>query len=96
MAAAYAADKKGPVPEGPIPPPALEMAWQCERWGALPNHGGLRDQPVRLMRDMTATANVYSAISTWRRSKNWAEFQKDNPKVWEIVSYVLKRRKNAR
>ena len=97
MAAAYAADKKGPVPQGPIPPPQLIKAWQCHRWGGGKlNPGGLRNQPVKLMREMTACENVYDAVTAWRRSKNWAQFQKDNPKTWTIVGEVLKRRKNAR
>ena len=96
MLAAYSADKKGPVPEGDIPPPALVEAWKCHRWDALPEPGGLRDQPIRLMADMTLCENVYDAIKAWRRSKNWALFQKDNPQTWEIVSEVLRRRKNAR
>jgi len=98
LAAAYTAHKKGPIPDGPIPPPALIEAWKCQRWGSLPNPGGLRDQPVILMRDMTAADNVYDAIRSWRASKNWAHFQRDNPVKWRIVDAVLTRRRgvNAR
>ena len=90
MLAADAADKKG------RPPQALVEAWKCHRWDALPEPGGLRDQPIRLMADMTLCENVYDAIKVWRRSKNWARFQQDNPQTWEIVSEVLRRRKNGR
>jgi hypothetical protein len=90
LTAADAADKKGQ------PPPALITAWTCHRWNALPEPGGLRDQPMRLMADMTLCENVYDAISAWRRSDNWALFQKNNPHTWEIVSEVLRRRKHAR
>lgn len=87
MAAANAADKNGD------PPPVLVRAWQCERWTALPNPGGLRDQPVREMADMTATSNVYTAIRQWKSSGNWANFQKNNPVQWRIVSHILKMRR---
>ena len=87
MAAANAADKKGD------PPPVLVRAWQCERWGTLPELAGLRDQPVREMTDMTATSNVYTAIRQWKSSKDWAKFQKDNPVQWRVVSHILKMRK---
>jgi len=89
MAAANAADKKG------IPPPALTESWKCDRWGALPNPGGLRDQPMIMMRDMTVASNVYSAISAWQRSKNWVHFQRDYPVAWRIVGEVLKRRREG-
>jgi hypothetical protein len=90
MAAADVVDMKGD------PPPALVTAWKCQRWGTLPNAGGLRDQPVRLMRDMTACENVYNAMKAWHTAKNWAQFSKDNREQWRIVSEILKRRRNAR
>ena len=53
--------------EGDEPPPApLFMAWQCERWHALPAAGGMLDQEYKLMRSMTACVNVYNAVSHLR------------------------------
>jgi len=86
MAAADAVDKKG------IPPPALKLAWQCLNWNTLPYAGGLRDQPIAMMRDMNTAIAVYNAVSDWRHSKNWVHFQENYPNKWEIVGEILKRR----
>ena len=87
MAAADAARGRGTLP------PALKLAWQCDRWGALPNGGGLRDQPARLMADMAAASNIYNAMHAfWRGMKgpNIADWQKAHPDESKIVGLVMR------
>jgi len=42
------------------------MAWQCERWNALPEAGGLFDQDAKLMTRMTALSNIYATVARYR------------------------------
>lgn len=46
----------------------LRMAWQCERWHALPEQGGLLDQPAGMLQRMAAMLNVYNAFKTFKAS----------------------------
>ena len=48
--------------DGP-PPPELRLAWQCQRWGGLPDAGGIYDQDAELLYRMTALNNVYRVVS---------------------------------
>lgn len=78
------------------PPPTLRYAWQCERWGALPNAGGLRDQPARMMADMPVAANVYNARKRYwhaMRNGNIVDWKRKNPDAWDIVAKVLELRR---
>jgi hypothetical protein len=73
--------------------------WQCERFGALPDAGGLMDQSARLMADMQAAGNVHAAVRSWRASKNWQQWSQDHPQEWGIVQLVTrldKERKRGR
>lgn len=47
---------------GEPPPPELELAWQCERWRAMPDAGGLLDQDNGLMRKMTIYSNIFNTV----------------------------------
>ena len=57
------------VDEGGPPPPELSLAWDTERWGVLPDAGGLYDQDYALLRRMKVAANVYAALSGYRNMK---------------------------
>lgn len=46
------------------PPPELGLAFQCERWGALPVAGGILDQPLALFSRMDAALSVYRAFKS--------------------------------
>lgn len=46
---------------GEPPPPLLQQAWQIKRWGALPEAGGLRDQPAGLLARMAILLDIYTA-----------------------------------
>ena len=50
------------------PPNELKMAWQCERWHALPDAGGIMDQDFVLMQRMATLSNIYNAVSAWRNA----------------------------
>lgn len=94
LAAFAAADGRGETP------PELRYAWQCQRWGSLPNAGGLRDQPMRLMADMPVALNVYNARQAYwyaMRNGNIVTWQQQNASKWKIVNEVLRlRREYAR
>ena len=57
------------VVENAPPPPDLVTAWQCDRWGCLPEDGAYYDQDFGLMRRITALSNVYSGVSRLRNSR---------------------------
>jgi hypothetical protein len=55
------------VVDGESPaPPELSLAWQCKRWGCLPDTGAYLDQDYVLLRRMTALSNIYDAYSRYR------------------------------
>lgn len=49
------------------PPAELVLAWQCERWHALPLPGGMFDQDYRLIRTMAVLLNIHTVVSRFRR-----------------------------
>ncbi len=56
------------VDEGAPAPPELQLAWQCERWHALPDVGALYQQDAQTMNRMGALSSVYDALSHMRNS----------------------------
>ena len=64
----------------------LRMAWQCERWHALPEQGGLLDQPAGMMQRMAAMLNVYNAFKTFKASSgNLMALANSQPQVLTLV-----------
>ena len=51
---------------GESPPADLQLAWKCQKWGALPCGGGMYDQPFVTMQNMTVLSNVYDTVSYMR------------------------------
>ena len=48
---------------GAAPPPAeLSLAWDCQRWGALPDSGGLYEQDFVLVYRMDILSNIYNTV----------------------------------
>ena len=90
LAAAAAAEGIGGMPA------ELELALQCERWGALPEPGGLLDQPMGLLARMSAALNVYNALkSEQQRGKaTLTEWSRSNPAAWHVVARIEKMRLN--
>lgn len=44
------------------PPPELRLAWQCSKWNALPEAGGLYEQEYQLLLRMNYTMSIFNAI----------------------------------
>ena len=83
LAAANCAEGKG------LPPMELQYAWQCSDYSALPNAGGLRDQPVSLMNGMTACLNVWSAMKEYLQNNQTTEWVRKNPEKWKVIVAVM-------
>ena len=79
LAVADCADGKGP------PPGELQLAWQARGWGALPEAGGLLDQPAGLLDRMSTCLHVYDAVTAYKKSPGGqeGEFSKKNPAAWQ-------------
>ncbi len=75
------ATKKG------APPPELELAWSARSWKALPEPGGLLDQPAGLLKRMQISINIWDAFQQWKAHKPGDEiaFKKNYPWAWEII-----------
>jgi len=86
LAAAACAEGKGQ------PPPELMLGWEMERFHALPEPGGLRDQIAGEVMRCRAVLNVYGAFQSFRGSRNWAAWSKTNQTQWAIVSQVMELR----
>ncbi len=72
-------------------PAALQLAWQAERWGALPEAGGLLDQPAGLMQRMGALMNVYNAYKTMQaHTGKLVQLANTNPQVISLVRQIEK------
>jgi len=44
------------------PPADLRIMWYCQRWGALPEAGGIYDQSDTQMHRMSVLDNVHRAV----------------------------------
>ena len=72
--------------DGAEAPMELRMAWQCERWHALPEQGGLLDQPAGMLQRMAAMLNVYNAFKTFKASSgNLMALANSQPQVLTLV-----------
>lgn len=71
---------------GGEPPPDLELAWVCDKWG-LPDSGAVLDQSVLLLNRMRTAKNVYDAFHSMMNfsgdQKTWSE---EHPVHWQIVA----------
>ena len=89
LAAADAAEGVGGMPA------ELELGLQCERWNALPEPGGLLDQPLGLLQRMGAAVNVYKAFVSERQRGNvtLTEWSRRDPGAWRTLASVEKMRR---
>jgi len=89
LAAADAAEGVGGMPA------ELELGLQCERWNALPEPGGLLDQPLGLLQRMGAAVNVYKAFVSERQRGNvtLTEWSRREPGAWRTLASVEKMRR---
>ena len=81
------------------PPRLLTRAWRIKRWGALPEAGGLLDQPAGLMQRMAYLSDVYNAHRAWRRalesmdSEGLARWQEQNADVMNLMAQIREERR---
>ena len=89
LAAADAAEGVGGMPA------ELELGLQCERWGSLPDAGGLLDQRHGLMQRMGAAVNVYRAYQSEKQRGNatLTEWSRSNPDAWRTMATIEKMRR---
>jgi hypothetical protein len=86
-AAAYAEGLEDEYGNKALPPPELTLAWQVERWGADAVLGAVI--PVRLLRRMNATTNIYGAFMSFELGKKRVvEWANRHPKEYEIVHEI--------
>ena len=57
------------------PPSELRLAWQCTKWHALPDMGGIYDQDYATMLRMNYTMSIYNAVVRIRSLKGKAIHQ---------------------
>jgi hypothetical protein len=74
--------------DGP-PPPELRLLWRIDRYHALPEAGGLNDQPAGLLDRLTILGNVYTAFKSLHTTNDIVTFAKNSPDMMKIVSTVL-------
>jgi hypothetical protein len=84
LAAVRYAEGKGP------PPPELELALACQRWGTLPRAGGLIDQRAGEVHCMAIALDAFRAWQMWMTRMvgdegNWA---KAHPYEWRWIEIV--------
>ncbi len=78
------------------PPPELRLAWQAISYHALPEVGGLFDQPAGLLSRITQAYNVWIAFKRYcqrdvNKHKEWVEA---NPDLYETILRVNKLRES--
>lgn len=89
-AAAHGEDPRAAAPY------ELRLAWQALGYHALPEAGGLLDQPPGLLNRMTQAYNAWFACKSYRKrdlehSQEWMEA---NPDLFAIVQRVRKLREH--
>lgn len=80
-------------------PAELELALQAQQFHALPEAGGLLDQPYGLLAKMSTALNVYQAYKAEqdRGNTTLTEWSRRNPAAWRIFAKVerMRRQKNG-
>lgn len=81
----------------PTPPKELRLAWQAMSFHALPEFGGLLDQPAGLLSRMTKVYNVWFAFKEYRMRniEKHNEWVKANPDLYAEIMRVNKLREGA-
>lgn len=82
-AASYAEDS-----EKNSPPPELTLAIQAERWGVLPEAGGLRDQRLGEIKRMIVALNAYKIVKSYKNASSKADWIKNNPERWKLYTKI--------
>jgi hypothetical protein len=75
--------------DGAEAPVELRLAWQVDRWHALPEAGGLLDQPAGLLQRMASMSNVYNAFKIFAQSAGQLmQLANSQPQVLAIVRNI--------
>lgn len=81
------------------PPRLLTHAWRIKRWGALPEAGGLLDQPAGLLQKLAYLSDVYNAHRAWRTaletqdSDGLARWQQQHPDIMTLMADIREARR---
>jgi hypothetical protein len=93
LAAAACAEDHGDAPR------ELRWVFEHDRWGALPNAGGLLDQPAGAVQRMTACENVYRALRFYAEHGpepgQLAAWRESHTDIWTIVRHVEELRERS-
>ncbi len=78
----------------PAPPRELRLAWHAMSFHALPEAGGLYDQPAGLLSRMVQLYNVWYAFKAYRMREleKHNEWVKANPELYAMILRVNKLR----
>ena len=79
------------------PPPELRLAWQAVGYHALPEAGGLLDQPAGLMSRMIQLYNVWFAFKSYKQRSNKKknkEWMDAHPDLYATILSVRKLRES--
>ena len=80
--------------DGNPPPPELKRALNYQSWGAV----DIMNLPAGLLGKMNIALSYYRAISAYKQANaqhKTVDFTKNNPRDWEMVSWVITERKRA-
>lgn len=82
------AEGKGDLPH------ELELAFYARDFGALPEAGGIYDQPAGLLRRMKNAMDIYNLWREWKSltaetTGNWI---KRNKERWAVVQEIMRMR----
>ena len=69
-------------------PHLLNYALQADRWGALPEAGGLRDQPAGMLDKMATLRNIWNLWQAYHNSPSPAEWAGNNPHLWDKLASI--------
>lgn len=95
-----AAADLGRYDEG-APPPVLREAWLIKRWGALPEAGGLRDQPAGLLQKAARLLDIYQAHKAYKdallsqKGDALGEWEQRNMDVMNLLADIRKLRRQV-
>jgi hypothetical protein len=71
------------------PPFELRLAQQVDRWGTLPDSGGLLDQEAKLLDRMAWASAVDRAVRGYTEAPNLANWIKHNGDAHDLYKYVI-------
>jgi hypothetical protein len=77
-------------------PEGLRKAFLCRRWKCLPRAGGLDNQSVRVMNEMSVAESVYEAMHAYNAAdkagiandEKWMRANAHTMKIWARVQIL--------